>query len=205
MEQLLGFHDPELLAHFEQNKISSQVYAWIMMQSLFSELYSKQDWLKLWDHLVTNQPSFMYFVVIAYLIRFRRPLLETHRLGDLEYFFQRRNAVNVSSIILLAYRLAESTPTSLAPASFVSAFTPLLQGEYPVFNKFPEFIVNYQSKMKEKIRKDEEDYMRKRKTAEELTRLTEELRKDKSAWDATDWKVNDMIEKWWDQMISKIV
>lgn len=171
------------------------------MQTLFSEIFAKDDWLKLWDHLITNQPSFMYYMVVAYLIRFRSPLLATHREADFEYFFQRRNAVRVNSVILLAYKLAESTPSSLSSASFVAPFTPCLQGEYPMFNKYPEFIVNYQSKMKDKIRKEEDEYIRKRRTVEELTRLTEELKKDKSAWDSADWKMNDMIEQWWDQMI----
>lgn len=132
------------------------------MQTLFSEMFAKDDWLKLWDHLLSNQPSYMYYVIVAYLIRFRKPLLETHRAGDFEYFFQRRNAVRVTSVILLAYKLQESTPASLSSASFVASFTPCLTGEYPMFNKYPEFIVNYQSKMKDKIRKEEEDYVRKR-------------------------------------------
>ncbi|KAI8905481.1 WD40-repeat-containing domain protein [Gorgonomyces haynaldii] len=203
IEHLLGFHDPELLRHFVDNKITSATYAWLMLQTLFSEQFSKQDWLTLWDHLVVNQPSFLYHILVAYLIRFRKPLLETTRLSDFEYFFQRRNPTNVNQVILLAYKLSDATPSSLSPSSFVSGFMPLLHGDYPVFNKYPEFIVNYQSKMKEKIRKEEEEYIRKRKTAEELTRLTEELQRDKSAWDQADWKMNEMVEQWWDQMLGQ--
>lgn len=88
--------------------------------------------------------------------------METSRPSDFEYFFQRRNAVSVTHVILHAYRLSESTPSSLSAASFVSSFTPCNRGEYPVFNKFPDFIVNYQSKMKEKIRVEEAEYVRKR-------------------------------------------
>lgn len=197
IEQLLTFHDAELVAHFQNCKVTGQVYAWIMMQTLFSEIFAKDDWLKLWDHLVSNQPSFLYFIIVAYLIRFRSPLLETHRESDFEFFFQRRNPVSLNSVIKLAYKLQNETPSTLSPASYVGAFTPCLRGEYPVFNKYPEFIVNYQSKMKDKIRKEEDEYIRKRRTVEELTRLTEELKKDKSAWDSADWKMNEMIEQWY--------
>lgn len=37
--------------------------------------------------------------------------------------------------------------------------------------------------------------------AAELSRLTDELRKEKQQWESSDWKMNDMIEKWWTQMM----
>lgn len=40
-----------------------------------------------------------------------------------------------------------------------------------------------------------------RQLATELSRLTEELRKEKEGWETSDWKMNDMIEKWWGQMM----
>ena len=100
----------------------------------------------------------------------------------------------------MAYDLQANTPISVSPSSFLEPFKPLLRGQYPIFNRFPEFIVNYQSKMKERIRKDEEDYLRKRKVAEEMNRLTDELSKDKKSWETADWKMNDMIDTWWDKM-----
>jgi hypothetical protein len=33
-----------------------------------------------------------------------------------------------------------------------------------------------------------------------MHRLTDELAKDKEAWESADWKMNDMIETWWDKM-----
>ena len=67
-----------------------------------------------------------------------------------------------------AYVLQSKTPSTVSPSSFLHSFRPLLRGQYPVFNQFPEFIINYQTRMKERIRKDEEDYLRKRYTFEIL-------------------------------------
>jgi hypothetical protein len=36
-----------------------------------------------------------------------------------------------------------------------------------------------------------------------LARLTQELKKEKQHWESSDWKMNDMIEKWWNQMVEK--
>ena len=51
---------------------------------------------------------------------------------------------------------------TVSPATFLQPFEPLTTGQYPVFNRFPEFIVNYQTKMKDRIRQDEHDYLKKR-------------------------------------------
>jgi hypothetical protein len=39
---------------------------------------------------------------------------------------------------------------------------PLLRGHYPIFNRYPEFIVNYQQKLRDKIRQEEDEYLRKK-------------------------------------------
>ena len=62
----------------------------------------------------------------------------------LQYFFHHRNAVDVRQVIKEAYRLSEATPSELHPDLKLEPFTPLTQGQYPVFNKYPKFIVDYQ-------------------------------------------------------------
>ena len=39
---------------------------------------------------------------------------------------------------------------------------PLTRGTYPVFNKYPKFIVDYQVQERERIRQEELDYLRER-------------------------------------------
>ncbi|KAJ3294809.1 TBC1 domain member 31 [Borealophlyctis nickersoniae] len=204
IEDLLGYHDSELLGHLVQHKVTSQVYAWLPLRALFSELFSKNDWLQIWDHFVTAPPSFAYYFLVAYLIGHRVALLDCKKKEEFKHFFQRRTpTANVSHVIQSAYHLAATTPSTVSPSTFLAPFRPLLKGEYPLFNQYPEFIVNYQSKMKERIRKDEEECLRKRKVADEVSRLTEELRKDRRAWESADWKMNDMVEKWWEQMMGE--
>lgn len=204
INQLLEFHDPELFAHFQRCKVTSQVFGWTVMQSLFSELFSKRDWLMVWDHLVSNSPSFMYHFITGYIIHFRRSLLSISSLKDFYYFFQRRNPTNATSIILKAYEIKAKSPTSIDPSTFLKPFTPCPPGEYPIFNQYPQFIVNYQSRMKSKIRQEEHEYIKKRQLATELSRLTQELKKEKEGWESSDWKMNEMIEKWWTQMMGML-
>jgi hypothetical protein len=43
--------------------------AWLLLQTAFTDVLAKGDWLKLWDHLLTNPPSFIYYAAAAYLVR----------------------------------------------------------------------------------------------------------------------------------------
>ncbi|MEQ2206572.1 hypothetical protein XENOCAPTIV_000101 [Xenoophorus captivus] len=47
----------------------------------------------------------------------------------------------------------------------LSDFTPLTSSQYPVFNQYPEFIVEYQSRERERIRLQEMEYLKERLAA----------------------------------------
>lgn len=55
-----------------------------------------------------------------------------------------------------------ATPDDIHPKLLLDEFTPLTQGQYPVFNKYPKFIVDYQVQERERIRQEEMDYLRQR-------------------------------------------
>lgn len=61
-----------------------------------------------------------------------------------------------------AYHLMEATPLDINPQRMLDDFIPLTKGQYPVFNKYPEFIVDYQTQERERIRQDEIEYLRER-------------------------------------------
>ncbi|ORY31167.1 hypothetical protein BCR33DRAFT_724099 [Rhizoclosmatium globosum] len=201
LEDLLAYHDPDLLAHFTTHKITSQVYGWGMMATLFTEILSHSDWLKVWDHFVTNPPAYMYYFLTSYLIASRTALLGISKIEDYQYYFTRVNPISIEKVIVSAYQMHSRTPDSCSPVTFFDGLKPLMRGQYAVFNKYPEFIVNYQSKMKERIREDEVDYLRRRKMAEDVAKLTEDLKVDKKAWEGAEWRMNEMVEKWWENMM----
>jgi hypothetical protein len=75
------------------------------------------------------------------------------------------NPVNVPRIVRVAHSLREKTPTKLKPStSFCHGFQPIEKSEnvYPLFQDYPEHIVNYQKKIKDRIRQEELDFIRKK-------------------------------------------
>ncbi|XP_065101704.2 TBC1 domain family member 31 [Paramisgurnus dabryanus] len=167
-ENVLAHHDKELLQHFVTCGVTSQMYAWPLLETLFSEVLMREEWLKLFDNVFSNHPSFLLMAVVAYVICCREPLLLCTDKKDFEYFFHHRNSLDIVAMLKETYRLMESTPADVHPSSVLSDFEPLTQGQYPIFNKYPTFIVEYQSQERERIRQQEVEYLRERQEVQEL-------------------------------------
>uniref|UniRef100_A0A8D2HIP9 TBC1 domain family member 31 n=1 Tax=Urocitellus parryii TaxID=9999 RepID=A0A8D2HIP9_UROPR len=84
IENILAFHDKELLQHFIAHDITSQLYAWPLLETVFSEVLTREEWLKLFDNVFSNHPSFLLMTVVAYNICSRAPLLNCTLKDDFE-------------------------------------------------------------------------------------------------------------------------
>ncbi|XP_066290828.1 TBC1 domain family member 31-like isoform X3 [Branchiostoma lanceolatum] len=182
VENLLAYHDKHLLQHLITYNITAQTYAWPLLETLFSEVLTKEEWLKLFDNVFSNHPSFLLLCVAAYAISARGPLTKCTDVGDFEYFFHHRNAIDIGAVIREAYRLQDTTPEDIHPRRVMEKSNPLTRGQYPIFNKYPTFIVDYQVKERERIREEELQYLQERQVTEELKRETERKRHQEEAW-----------------------
>ncbi|XP_035678691.1 TBC1 domain family member 31-like [Branchiostoma floridae] len=182
VENLLAYHDKHLLQHLITYNITAQTYAWPLLETLFSEVLTKDEWLKLFDNVFSNHPSFLILCVAAYAISARGPLTKCTDVSDFEYFFHHRNAIDIGAVIREAYRLQDTTPEDIHPRRVMEEFQPLTRGQYPIFNKYPTFIVDYQVKERERIREEELQYLQERQVTEELKRETERKRHQEEAW-----------------------
>ncbi|XP_068426711.1 TBC1 domain family member 31 [Clinocottus analis] len=167
-ENVLAHHDKELLQHLVDCGITSHLYVWPLLETLFSEVLTRDEWLRLFDNIFSNHPSFLLMACVAYITCCREPLLLCSQKQDFEYFFHHRNNLDLGAMIKEAYRLMGSTPADIHPRNMLSDLTPLTEGQYPVFNHYPEFIVEYQSREREKIRLQEMEYLRERQEVSAL-------------------------------------
>lgn len=76
----------------------------------------------------------------------------------------------------------ETTPADIHPNSMLDAFVALTKGQYPIFNQYPKFIVDYQTREWERIRNDELDFLRERQTVENMQAEVDEQRAKDEAW-----------------------
>ncbi|XP_033059146.1 TBC1 domain family member 31 isoform X6 [Trachypithecus francoisi] len=182
IENVLAFHDKELLQHFIDHDITSQLYAWPLLETVFSEVLTREEWLKLFDNIFSNHPSFLLMTVVAYNVCSRVPLLNCNLKDDFEFFFHHRNNLDINVVIKQVYHLMETTPTDIHPDSMLNVFVALTKGQYPVFNQYPKFIVDYQTQERERIRNDELDYLRERQTVEDMQAEADQQRAEDEAW-----------------------
>ncbi|XP_058420863.1 TBC1 domain family member 31 isoform X3 [Diceros bicornis minor] len=182
IENVLAFHDKKLLQHFIDHDITSQLYAWPLLETVFSEVLTREEWLKLFDNVFSNHPSFLLMTVVAYNICSRAPLLNCNLKDDFEYFFHHRNNLDISVVIREVYHLMDTTPADIHPDRMLNVFVSLTKGQYPVFNQYPKFIVDYQTQERERIRSDELDYLRERQTVEDMQVEVDQQRAEDEAW-----------------------
>lgn len=191
VENVLAHHDKELLQHLVDCGITSQLYVWPLLETLFSEVLTRDEWLRLFDNIFTNHPSFLLMSCVAYVTCSREPLLQCSQKQDFEYFFHHRNNLDVGAMIKEAYHLMSNTPADIHPKNTLSDFTPLTKGQYPIFNQYPKFIVEYQSREREKIRLQEMEYLRER---QELSAMHAEFVRRK-AEEETYYAQQELLQK----------
>ncbi|CAE1172894.1 TBC1 domain family member 31 [Acanthosepion pharaonis] len=175
------------LAHWspilaETKYLPNIIYAWPLLESLFTEVLTKNEWLCMWDHVLSNHPSFLLLLVAAYILKARSPLLKCVELEDFKYYFSHQNAVNVQKVIKTAYHLMETTDEDIHPRRLLEGFVPLTKGQYPVFNKYPKFIVDYQKQERERIQQEELEYLRQRQLSLEIQKATLHRQQEEEAW-----------------------
>ncbi|XP_075405425.1 TBC1 domain family member 31 [Tenrec ecaudatus] len=182
IENVLAFRDKELLQHFLAHDVTAQLYAWPLLETVFSEVLTREEWLRLFDNVFSNHPAFLLMAVVAYSVCSRAPLLHCSLRQDFEYFFHHRNNLDINVVVREAYHLMDTTPSSIHPASMLAAFVALTQGQYPVFNQYPRFIVDYQTQERERIRNDELDFLRERQTVEDMQAEVDQQEAEDEAW-----------------------
>ena len=134
------------------------------MQTMFSEVFPKDDWQLLFDHIFFNHPGFFLYCVAAYVVigmkgfirlenyavSARGPLLSLSTKKDFHFFFHHRNPIQARQVIAEAKRLVRNTPRELDLKRLVKKYEPLSEGHYPILNKYPQFVVDYRRRETDK-------------------------------------------------------
>ncbi|XP_023714197.1 TBC1 domain family member 31 isoform X2 [Cryptotermes secundus] len=165
IENVLAEHDSELLEFYYGARVKTDLYAWTLLEVAFSEVLCRSDWLCLWDHVLSNEPSFLLMAVVAYNIIYRRTIMSCRVHDDFEYFFHNQNPVDMKRFISKTYMLCNKTRKEVHPRQYLSAFKPLEKNSYPVFNQYPKFIIDYKAQQMDQLHKEEQNILKEYQTA----------------------------------------
>jgi hypothetical protein len=168
IENVIAAADPRLMRHLTVHDVTAQDYGWPLLQTMFSEVFPRTDWMILFDHVFFNHPSFLLYCVAAYVITARGPLMSISVKNDFQFYFHHRNPIQAKAVIQEAKRLIRNTPKELDLKKLVKQYEPLTEGHYPILNKYPQFVVDYRRRETEKVRKREIKFLKGKKENQEF-------------------------------------
>ncbi|EFN76927.1 WD repeat-containing protein 67 [Harpegnathos saltator] len=149
IENILLEADPQLLNIFCEHGITTSEYAWPLLQTAMSEVLSGDEWLILWDHLITfHKPRLLLICVVAYSIHSRENIISLIQSSrdcreDIKDFYSAQGHVRTKDLLKIARKLDQEVPGRV----YSNLRSELLQlnhtGPYPLFmmKKYPKFLV----------------------------------------------------------------
>jgi hypothetical protein len=221
VDALLAYFDPALHHHLHVNAHSpGHVYAWPLMQTLFSDILHREAWLKVWDYwwtaatekaAVLPPPVHFYLILVALLRYMRVPLLQMTRASFVYSSVTKRRPFCIATVLscsrtMTSSLLKEENPDCAELRNtahhLFSPFCPIPKGTtYPIFTGYPVAIVNYARRLHARIRADEEAILRSRRATAELEAQRLRLLADAQSWRDGEQKTSKALARWWDQVL----
>lgn len=163
-----------LLNHLNNNGISFTKLIWSLFSTLFSTNLNRDGFLAVADTLISHHedPSFVIFLVMAYIEYNRSRIFSMKSEKDLDLFLDEEHTVNISLFIKKAYELREKLRKYVRyPFRAVNP----REDHYVEYNCFPKHAV----KMYEGKRKLEEEqhdqYMHNQRYHNEIAQEMEKM------------------------------
>lgn len=141
IENVLLEFDRNLFEFYKSKDITALIYAMPLMETAFSEVFDVQQWLPLWDHIVSNENYFMIFVIVAYNIMLRATIMKYDDGDAIEQMFHEQNYVDLKKLVKKSYNLMDKCPNSIHPKRYMKPFVPLVQGQYQKFTNYPKNLI----------------------------------------------------------------
>ncbi|XP_002018405.2 uncharacterized protein LOC6592286 [Drosophila persimilis] len=156
-ENLLQRSDEMLCKYYKSLEVTPKEYAWSMLSNAFAEVLEEQQWLILWDNIVTEQTFFPIFLVVAYNLIQREIILRLPDKQAIVAFFHDQNPVDMCKLLCKARKLAAKCDPTLHPQRFIQRFTPIPKGVYPKFLKYPSEWIEQQEEQTDQIIKSHQE------------------------------------------------
>ena len=88
VETILERECVPLLSHLRAHSFTPQLYAWPLLQTFFTEVLSKEDWMRFMDHLFTyrDDPELIVYFCAAFLICSKGALMQINTAEEMYNF-----------------------------------------------------------------------------------------------------------------------
>uniref|UniRef100_A0A9I3EGZ6 TBC1 domain family member 31 n=1 Tax=Anopheles dirus TaxID=7168 RepID=A0A9I3EGZ6_9DIPT len=129
VENVLAECEPRLMAFYRRRNITARSYALPLLQTAFAACCGMDDqWLTLWDHVLSSEPYFPVFLVAGFSSIHRATLLAADDARTIDGVFFRHRTVDVRRLVRRAHELMERCSGAAHPRHYFKSFVPLNVG-----------------------------------------------------------------------------
>lgn len=113
IDQLLRHHDDTLYAHLRRLGVSPGLVGWTLLQTLFTEMLGREDWLRFMDYIITRfgDARVMLTAPVALLRCVRTSLLLAGDASHLVGYCRHQQGVSVAEAIAHMQVMLDNTPS----------------------------------------------------------------------------------------------
>ena len=146
---------------------SPQLYAWPLLTSLFTDTFSKAEWVKIFDHLFLRheEPELLFYLLVAYLICSKPSILQISCIEDMTRWLHQPTSVPFDKVWKLAEKLHQKHKATVSFGNLQQNLPICSSNEsgqvYQPFVRYPDHFVAFQNNLREKIVNDEEEIQKK--------------------------------------------
>uniref|UniRef100_A0A1I8P102 Rab-GAP TBC domain-containing protein n=1 Tax=Stomoxys calcitrans TaxID=35570 RepID=A0A1I8P102_STOCA len=145
---ILQHYDKLLFEFFKTNDVSATIYAWNLLRNSFSEVLDEEQWMCLWDNILSAPAYFPVFIVVAYNIMQKEVLLRLPDKFVIENFYHEQNPIDVRKLVTKAKKLQDTCPANLHPKRYMQDMQYIPPNVYPKFLNYPnKFLNKYEEKV----------------------------------------------------------
>lgn len=159
IENILSHYDKELFGFYVQQGLSSHDYAWKLLQNALSEVLLEEQWLMVWDHIITNESYFLLFTIVAYNRALKKLTMNTSTTKETQLLLQSQIPnLDVKHVINMTYSMISTCPEEIHPKQYMKSFVylqTLNNKSYKPVDNFPKIL--FETKGKELYQLQEEE------------------------------------------------
>ncbi|XP_048523369.1 TBC1 domain family member 31 [Dendroctonus ponderosae] len=144
IDNMLMEHDTVSLQHFAENDIKPITYSWSLLETAFSEVLTKPEWLIFWDHVFINEPGFLLCAVVAFISMNRKQFFLLKTEDEFCNFFHSQRPIEFKKFLKKTYFILNNTSGKNHPRQYLKPFASLTCGIYPAFDEYPKEIIDFQ-------------------------------------------------------------
>lgn len=164
VETILEKEVPSAVAYLRAHSFGPRLYAWPILQSAFSEVLGREDWLCVWDHLLThhNKPELLLYFLAGFLILQSEALQAATTATQLHLFVSREHGVSGKAVVKKGWELyhRHSSQGEVGRDLAYKSALPMPASSYPIFDSFPKYLVEEKEHLRDQVIREEKEFQK---------------------------------------------